>query len=92
MIDDPSMFTKKAREWAVRYAGAGEEESSLSEEDKKRRELDGFNEMLVMNFTGMGFEVRAVVGALRGAGVKRDASWLAEEQAGRVVERLIGAL
>jgi ubiquitin-conjugating enzyme (huntingtin interacting protein 2) len=91
MLNDPTRFEAKAREWARRYAGAGEA-APISEAEKRQRELDGYSEALVANFTGMGFDTRAVVAALRGVGVKRGVDRLSEDQAGRVVERLIGGL
>ncbi|KAA8909304.1 ubiquitin-conjugating enzyme/RWD-like protein [Sphaerosporella brunnea] len=91
MLNDPARFDAKAREWATRYAGAGDA-APPSEAEKRRRELDGYSESLVEGFTGMGFETRAVVSALRGAGVKRGVESLAEDMAGRVVERLIGGM
>jgi len=91
MLDDPIKFEAKAREWAKRYAGVGGD-IGLSEAEKQWRELDGFAEELVARFTNMGFEKRAIVAALRNVSVKRGTTDLAEEQAARVVEKLIGGL
>ncbi|KAF8538522.1 ubiquitin-conjugating enzyme [Trichophaea hybrida] len=91
MLDDPAKFDAKAREWAKRYAGVGGD-TDISEAEKRRRELDGFAEELVAGFTNMGFETRAVVAALRNVSVKRGTTSLGEEQAARVVEKLVGGL
>jgi len=90
MLEDRTAFERKARDWAKRYAGAGGREET--EEERRVRLLDGYSEMVVREFTGMGFEVAQVVGALRGAGVGREARLLGEQQAARVVERLVGGL
>jgi len=90
MLDDPVRFEAKAREWAKQYAGAGED--VVDEAEKSRRELDGFSEEVVANFTGMGFSIGSVVNALRAVGVQRGVATLGEEKAGRVVDRLVSGL
>jgi hypothetical protein len=90
MLEDRTAFERKARDWAKRYAGAGGREET--EEERRVRLLDGYSEMVVREFTGMGFEVVQVVGALRSVGVGREARILGEQQAARVVERLVGGL
>jgi len=90
MLDDPIRFEAKAREWAKQYAGAGED--VVDEAEKSRRELDGFSEEIVANFTGMGFSTGSVVNALRAVGVQRGVASLGEEKAGRVVDRLVSGL
>ena len=92
LLERPELFDAKAREWTKRYAGAGAGDSSLSEEERRSRELDGFTEELVAQFTGMGFETRAVVVALRNVGVRPGMLAASDEQATRVVEVLIAGL
>ena len=92
LLDRPELFEAKAREWTKRYAGAGSGDSSLSDEERRSRELDGFTEELVAQFTGMGFETRAVVVALRNVGLRPGLAVASDEQATRVVEVLIAGL
>lgn len=92
LLDRPELFEAKAREWTKRYAGAGSGDSSLSDEERRSRELDGFTEELVAQFTGMGFETRAVVVALRNVGLRPGLTVASDEQATRVVEVLIAGL
>lgn len=76
MIASPAAFAAKAREWAREYAGAPAN--------------DGFSDVLVARFTGMGFAQGQVVAALRRAGVRRGSPNIPDEAAEAVIEFMCG--
>lgn len=98
MLSSPQLFKTRAREWAVRYAGAPSSLSSSAGGSSggargnttapAKKEYGGYDEGLVDRFTNMGFPVGMVVRALGGVGVKKRGA-LSDEEAERVVEALL---
>ena len=83
MKSDREGWWRKAREWAVRFAGAGEGEEGTGEGGVEERKWE-VEERLV----GMGFAREAVRGVLEGMGVKWGEE-LGEKRNMEAVERLL---
>lgn len=96
MLSKPQQFQARAREWAVRYAGApatapGAPGSSASRPimvAEVKKEYGGYEESVVERFASMGFSVGMVVRALGVVGVRKRGG-MTEEEVGRVVELLL---
>lgn len=94
MISSPQLFQTRAREWAVRYAGAPASLTPGSSTNRPiavpevKKEYGGYDENIVERFASMGFSVGMVVKALGTVGVRKRGG-ISEEEAGRVVEVLL---
>ncbi|KAM3564336.1 hypothetical protein MY1884_000803 [Beauveria asiatica] len=104
MNEQPDRFALVAHEWAVKYAGAPRRQLDLSQyaaataaataapKDDAAR-YDGYNKNMVDKFTGMGFDVEAVVDAFRFVGIDRNQGQyyeLEEAYMGDITARLLG--
>lgn len=96
MLSTPQLFQARAREWAVRYAGAPASTASAPGGSANRptvvaeakKEYGGYEENVVERFASMGFSVGMVVRALGVVGVRKRGG-VTEEEVGRVVEVLL---
>ncbi|OAQ98664.1 hypothetical protein LLEC1_05027 [Akanthomyces lecanii] len=102
MNDQPERFALVAHEWAVKYAAAprrqidtaqfaGAATAAAPKDDPAR--YDGYHKDLVDKFTGMGFDVEAVVDAFRFVGIDKNNGrfyHLEEAYMGDVTARLLG--
>lgn len=96
MLSTPQLFQARAREWAVRYAGApasmvggpGGPANRPVVVAEAKKEYGGYEENVVERFASMGFSVGMVVRALGVVGVRKRGG-MTEEEAGRVVELLL---
>lgn len=96
MLSTPHLFQARAREWAVRYAGASASVASSQGSSTNRpivvaeakKEYGGYDETMVEKFASMGFSVGMVVRALGVVGVRKRGG-LSEEEVMRIVELLL---
>ncbi|KAL0637734.1 Ubiquitin-conjugating enzyme E2 1 [Maublancomyces gigas] len=96
MLSAPQLFQARAREWAVRYAGASASVANAQGSSANRpivvaeakKEYGGYEETVVEKFASMGFSVGMVVRALGVVGVRKRGG-LTEEEVVRVVELLL---
>lgn len=97
MLATPQVFKARAREWAVRYAGAPRDLQSSGSTggmsgptpaQQRTTEYGGYDQSTVDRFASMGFSVPLVVRALGSVGARKKGP-LSEEEAGRVVEILL---
>lgn len=58
--------------------------------EELRRQLQGYDEQMVERFISMGFPVVDIVSALRSTGIPVGQTWIREEDAQRVAEKLLG--
>ncbi|RPB11200.1 hypothetical protein P167DRAFT_508183 [Morchella conica CCBAS932] len=97
MLATPQVFKARAREWAVRYAGAPRDLQSSGSTggmsgptpaQQRAIEYGGYDQNTVDGFANMGFPVALVVRALGSVGARKKGP-LSEEEAARVVEILL---
>lgn len=101
LLENPTLFAKKAHEWAVKYAGAAETDVDLSKFQKTGKaapvkddsRYNGYNKDLIDRFVNMGFDVEAVVSAFLFVGIDRNGGQdyeLEEAYMGDITARLLG--
>lgn len=101
MMERPAAFAQKAHEWAVKYAGAPQQDITIVDDndgvlEKKPDDpsrYQGYNKELIDRFVHMGFEIDQVVEAFNFVGIDRNGGEdyeLEEAYMGDITARLLG--